>query len=388
MPSMSGFMPHGMCYMWRLDILLMHVVSDLLIGLAYFSIPLVLWIFSRRRPDLMYRPVAYLFIAFILFCGTTHFLSIYTVWVPAYFVEGLFKVGTAAASVATAIALWPLLPQALAIPSRKQLEDTNNSLREEVVRRSAAETQLTNLAENLERTVETRTQALRQSNDTLRDFAAGASHDLKAPIRQVALLTELALRDGDSAYSPKAREYLDEVKGKAESMLSLVDTLLNYSALVEAEPEKRLVGLAGLLADIKRDFVCDGFGALDVGIEGDAEILGDVTLLTQLFRNLFENACKYADSDNPKVHVEILSSLTGITVFVRDDGPGISASQAEGIFKMLQRYRTDVPGSGVGLAFCRRIMEAHLGTISLDTAYTEGAAFRLEFPRPSALPQS
>lgn len=74
-----------------------------------------------------------------------------------------------------------------------------------------------------------------------------------------------------------------------------------------------------------------------------------------------------------------------VLVTVRDNGPGIPNEYAEGVFSMLQRYRTDVAGSGVGLAFCRRIMEALGGTISLDTTYTDGAAFRLEFPPASDL---
>ena len=382
---MHGFMPHGMCYLWRLDILLMHLVSDLVIGLAYFSIPLVLWIFSRRRPDLMYRPVAYLFIAFILFCGASHFLSVYTVWVPAYFVEGLVKIGTAVASVGTAIVLWPLLPRALAIPSVQQLAKTNDSLREEVERRSAAEAELTHLAENLERTVEARTGELQKSNATLKDFAAGASHDLKAPVRQVALLTDLALRDADSQLSDRARTYLEEVQSKSEGMLELVDTLLSYSALLDSKPEREAIALGEAIHAMAAEFKSNSETTLQIKVSGEGEVLGDITLLKQLFSNLFENARKYSDQATPAVEVLIEQTPVQVLVTVRDNGPGIPEEFAEGIFSMLQRYRTDVAGSGVGLAFCRRIMEALGGTISLDTSYKDGAAFRLEFRPASAL---
>lgn len=382
---MHGFMPHGMCYLWRLDILLMHVVSDLVIGLAYFSIPLVLWVFSRRRPDLVYRPVAYLFIAFILFCGASHFLSIYTVWVPAYFAEGLVKIGTAVASVGTAIVLWPLLPRALAIPSVEQLAKTNESLRDEVERRSAAEAELTHLAENLERTVEARTDELQKSNATLKDFAAGASHDLKAPVRQVALLTDLALRDAESQLSDRARTYLEEVQSKSEGMLKLVDTLLSYSALLDTKPERETINLGEAINAIAAEFKTESETTIQIKVHGEGTVLGDLTLTTQLFSNLFENARKYSDQVTPRVDVMIEASPVRVLVTVRDNGPGIPKEYAETAFNMLQRYRTDVPGSGVGLAFCRRIMEALGGTISLDSTYTEGAAFMLEFPPTSAL---
>ncbi len=382
---MHGFMPHGMCYLWRLDILLMHVVSDFVIGVAYFSIPLVLWIFSRRRPDLMYRPVAYLFIAFILFCGASHFLSIYTVWVPVYFVEGVVKIGTAVASVGTAIVLWPLLPRALAIPSVQQLAKTNDSLRDEVERRSAAEAELSHLAENLERTVEARTGELQKSNETLKDFAAGASHDLKAPVRQVALLADLALRDPNSELSERARTYLEEVQAKSEGMLELVDTLLSYSALLDTKPNAEAIGLSEAIHAMAAEFKLNSETTLQIKVSGDGTILGDITLIKQLFSNLFENARKYSDKTTPAIEVLIEQTPVQVLVTVRDNGPGIPKEYAEGVFSMLQRYRTDVAGSGVGLAFCRRIMEALGGTISLDTTYTDGAAFRLEFPPASDL---
>ncbi|MAB70113.1 MAG: hypothetical protein CMH89_10840, partial [Oceanicaulis sp.] len=175
MQSLHGFMPHGMCYLWRADILLMHVVSDALIGLAYFSIPVVIWLISLRRPDILFRPVAYLFILFIIFCGTTHLFSIYTIWTPAYFTEGALKILTAVVSVATAITLWPLLPKALAMPSTDQLRQSNESLQDEVQLRVGAERQLQQLANSLERQVQRRTADLERSNGTLRDFAAGAS---------------------------------------------------------------------------------------------------------------------------------------------------------------------------------------------------------------------
>ena len=282
---MHGFMPHGMCYLWCLDILLMHVVSDFVIGVAYFSIPLVLWIFSRRRPDLMYRPVAYLFIAFILFCGASHFLSIYTVWVPVYFVEGVVKIGTAIASVGTDIVLWPLLPRALAIPSVQQLAKTNDSLRDEVERRSAAEAELSHLAENLERTVEARTGELQKSNETLKDFAAGASHDLKAPVRQVALLADLALRDPNSELSERARTYLEEVQAKSEGMLELVDTLLSYSALLDTKPNAEAIVLSEAIHAMAAEFKLNSETTLQIKVSGDGTILGDITLIKQLFSN-------------------------------------------------------------------------------------------------------
>ncbi len=118
----SGLTPHGFCLSWAPGLIGLHVVSDVIIGLSYFSIPLAIASFMRRRGDIQYGWVAYLFVAFILACGTTHLLAILTLWVPAYGVEGLVKALTAVLSIATAAILWRLIPRALALPSAAELE--------------------------------------------------------------------------------------------------------------------------------------------------------------------------------------------------------------------------------------------------------------------------
>jgi two-component sensor histidine kinase len=114
--------PHGICLLWRPELIWTHAISDLLIGLAYFSIPLVLGVFLYRRRDVRFSWAVWMFVAFILLCGVTHFMMILTLWVPVYGIEALIKAATAAVSVVTAVALWPLLPKAIALPSTQALE--------------------------------------------------------------------------------------------------------------------------------------------------------------------------------------------------------------------------------------------------------------------------
>jgi PAS domain S-box-containing protein len=131
----SGLTPHGFCLSWSPSLIGLHVISDAVVGLAYFSIPLAIADFVRRRPDLRYSWVAWLFVAFILACGTTHFMAIVTLWVPAYGVEGLIKLVTAILSIATAVLLWPLIPKVAALPSATQLEAVNLDLEGRVAAR-------------------------------------------------------------------------------------------------------------------------------------------------------------------------------------------------------------------------------------------------------------
>ena len=109
----TDFMPHGHCFLWRTDLLLLHVGSDLLTALAYFSIPIALWIFVRKRQDLAFNWIFTMFAMFIFACGAAHLLEAWNIWNDHYYLEGVVKLGTAGVSVTTAVALWPLLPRAL-----------------------------------------------------------------------------------------------------------------------------------------------------------------------------------------------------------------------------------------------------------------------------------
>ncbi len=121
-------MPHGMCFLWQPGVLALHVISDALIALAYFSIPLLLIYVARRRPDLGFVPMFVMFSLFIVSCGLTHVVSIVVIWHPIYWIEGWLKAVTAGLSIATAIAMVPLLPNILTLRSPAELEALNAQL--------------------------------------------------------------------------------------------------------------------------------------------------------------------------------------------------------------------------------------------------------------------
>ena len=135
----SMFSPHGICLLWEPELIWLHVASDALIAMAYFSIPIALAIFVSKRRDLKFGWVYWAFGVFILACGFTHVLSIYTLWVPIYGIEGLVKAATAIASVFTAGMLWPLLPELLTIPSPFELRQVRAALEEEEMKGRGAE---------------------------------------------------------------------------------------------------------------------------------------------------------------------------------------------------------------------------------------------------------
>ncbi len=145
----SGFIPHGVCLLWKPEILALHIGSDVLIGLSYYSIPIALVYVVLKRRDVAFSWIFWLFAAFILACGTTHFFSVWTLWTPEYGLEGVVKGVTAVTSVLTAIALWLLMPRLLALPSPAQMAEANDALQREIEVRRQAEQRYASFFNNL-----------------------------------------------------------------------------------------------------------------------------------------------------------------------------------------------------------------------------------------------
>ncbi|MDY7022113.1 MAG: ATP-binding protein, partial [Cyanobacteriota bacterium] len=134
-----SYMPHGYCYLWQTPLVGLHLVSNALIAIAYFSIPAMLIYFVRKRSDLPFSGVFVLFGAFIVFCGIGHLLDIWTLWYPDYWISGIERALTALVSCYTALQLVELLPKFLALRSPEQLELLNQQLEKEVAERQRTE---------------------------------------------------------------------------------------------------------------------------------------------------------------------------------------------------------------------------------------------------------
>ena len=142
MNNVTEYLPHGFCIAWNPQLLAMHVISDLLIAIAYFSIPIGIVYVARRRPDAVLQPIYYLFAAFILACGVTHVMGILTLWVPLYYTQGITKMVTALVSVVTAIYLLPKLKHIMALPDLGKLTQINSDLAREIESRRQSEASL------------------------------------------------------------------------------------------------------------------------------------------------------------------------------------------------------------------------------------------------------
>src|SRR3981189_3936468 len=158
--SPQDYMPHGMCFLWQPELIALHVASDSAIALAYYSIPIALIYFVNKRTDLAFPTIFVLTGLFILACGTTHIMGVWTLWFPDYRLHGGIKAATALPSVGTAAAIWKVMPLALALPSTAQLERANELLGTEINQRERAEAALGEARADLERGVAARTAEL------------------------------------------------------------------------------------------------------------------------------------------------------------------------------------------------------------------------------------
>jgi len=166
--SKTAYMPHGNCYLWQTPLVGLHVTSDALIAIAYFSIPAMLVYFAYQRRQFLPTNIFLMFGAFISLCGIGHAIEIWTLWHPSYWLSGAEKALTALVSCYTAASLVTLVPQFLSLRTPEELEHINSQLQQEVQQRQAIAQELAEMNQTLEARIAERMLELQQSNALLR----------------------------------------------------------------------------------------------------------------------------------------------------------------------------------------------------------------------------
>lgn len=241
----SGFTSHGQSYLMRPEIIWLHVVSDALIAMAYFSILVTLAYFVRKRRDLPYYWMFVIFGLFIFACGMTHLMEIWSVWHGTYRLSGVVKAATAVASVATSIMLVRLVPQALALPAPEDLRRANVALEKEIAERGQTRIALAAARENLEHQVKEHAEQLltvkeelaaeQGARTRLHEFGTRmlAITELR-PLLEEVLTASIALQSADfgtiQLYNPKSQA-LEIVAHRGFQQ----DFLDQFSSVLESE---------------------------------------------------------------------------------------------------------------------------------------------------------
>jgi signal transduction histidine kinase len=218
--------------------------------------------------------------------------------------------------------------------------------------------------------------AQRRMEAELRNYADVVAHDLSAPISGIGLLVRLLER---RASEPPSAEVLRQLRGSTDRARDLIDGVLVYARAGELSIER--VALGRLIAEVADDLrtSLDTAGAtLEIGEL--PEVAGDPRQLRRVLQNLVANAVKFRGEAAPRIAVSALRDSQEWVVTLRDNGPGVDPRQASRIFRMFSRGNHEVDGAGIGLAVCRRIVEAHGGRIWVEPAEGGGSAFRFTVP--------
>ena len=368
----GSFMPHGMCYVWRPDILGLHVASDALTSLAYLSIPFVMFRFLKNRVDIPFRNVVYMFCVFIFACGLTHLMAVWIVWNGHYGVQGILKAITALASVVTAIMLYPVFPKLLALRSPQELEQSNNALQTEIVNRQQQEMQNYTLLEEL---------AHMGRVSTMGEMATGLAHELNQPLMAISQNTDTAMvvAKQNDANDPVLMECLADIEYETQRAGEIIRALRQLVAKEKtSRSEVEIDALVEQVVRLVRNEERANEIEVDVSTNTQSSLLLNRVQIAQVLVNLVRNSMQAISSESRRGKVLVTTKCSGddIVVSVEDTGPGI-ASMAN-LFKPFESSKPH--GLGMGLSISRSIIESHGGVISAANRKEGGACFVFSLP--------
>jgi signal transduction histidine kinase len=224
---------------------------------------------------------------------------------------------------------------------------------------------------------------LERSNQELQQFAYVASHDLQEPLRMVTSYLQLLQRRYEGKLDANADDFIDFAVNGASRMRELIQGLLTYSRVGTHSRALEPIDCQAILG-VVLDSLQVAIAESDASVTSDSlpTVMADGTQLSQLFQNLIANAIKFRGDRRPEIHVGVEDRDTEWLFSVRDNGIGIEPAYGERIFAIFQRLhsRHEYPGTGIGLAVCKRIVERHGGRIWVESEPEKGSTFCFTLP--------
>ncbi|MGB3402736.1 MAG: response regulator [Microcoleaceae cyanobacterium] len=356
--SPDQYMPHGSCYLWQSSLIWLHVISDLLIAIAYFSIPTMLVIFVCKRQDVPFLRVFLLFGLFIISCGLGHVIDVWTLWHPAYWLSGVERAFTALISCYTALELVTLLPIFLALKTPEQLA------------------------------------VVEAANQAKSEFLANMSHELRTPLNSILGFTSL-IAEG-SKLSPEHQKYIEIIHQSGQHLLNLINDILEMSKI---EAGRILVqveqfNLPSLLNSIEQMlYIKAEEKNLNFTVESDDDlpifIVSDSKKIRQVLINLLGNAIKFTDSGFVTLRTKLVQDKTLSSEQVRlqfeveDSGSGIAPTEIDCLFQPFVQTQSGLrqnKGTGLGLAISQKFIQLMGGEIQVESKLNQGSLFYFSIP--------
>ncbi|HWF46350.1 MAG TPA: ATP-binding protein [Bryobacteraceae bacterium] len=231
--------------------------------------------------------------------------------------------------------------------------------------------------------LESSNRELARSNDDLQQFAFVASHDLQEPLRTVSSFAALLERSAGSRLTETERQFVRHIVDGADRMRILIRDLLHYSQVGQRPSSPEPVSLRAVL-DVTianlRELIAET-GA-EIEVDELPVVAGDQAQLGHVFQNLLSNALKYRREDvTPHIQIAAARQNTDWVIRIEDNGIGIDRRHWESVFAPFKRlHNQEIAGTGIGLAVCRRVIEAHRGRIWVESRVGEGSTFRFTLP--------
>ena len=390
-PSISAFLdgsyaPHGYCLLWQPSLIWTHVISDALIALAYFSIPIALITIVRRRGDIAFGGMFWLFAVFILSCGLTHVMGIWNLWHGDYGAEAVIKAITAAASVPTAILMWSLLPKVLAIPSPSMLQRKNEDLALAVKDRDALLAQLRAEIDGRKRAEAALVQA--KEIEAVGQLTGGIAHDFNNLLQAISGNLELI---GMSPDRPdKVKRWTGNAAAAVDRGTKLTSQLLTFSR--QQRLETRPVAVDEMLEGM-RELIRNSVGPqIDLAIDsrdGLCTVRSDPTQLELAILNLAINA-RDAMPDGGQLKIRTEACTIGendpaLAIIVSDSGVGMAPGVMERALEPFFTTKGPGEGTGLGLSMAYGVAQQAGGTLSIASEPARGTTVTMVLPCCSSM---
>ena len=379
--DLTKLMPHGYCLVWNSALLWLHVLSDVLIALSYYSIPLILLYYIRKHKDFPFNKLLLMFAAFILACGTTHLLSIITIWMPLYWLEGLLKLLTGLLSLMTAIAMGFIVPKVLAELGRNQRLE-----KELLAQASQIQQQLTKQVDERTEELQIITEQAQTALKTKQVFLSNMSHEIRTPINAIMSISHLTLQTDLTA---QQHNYLRKIDSSAKWLLGILDDILNFSKLEAGKvslelKDFELNSVMSFLEDITTPLLKDKPVQLNLMLDPNIPelLIGDRLRLGQVLLNLLSNAIKFTSEGSITLQIELLSlssQQAQLQFTVVDTGIGIEMGKKDQLFEAFNQANNSTTrlygGTGLGLSISKELVTAMGGQISVESQQNVGTRF-------------